>query len=393
MTVLAVLTLLAIFLVVYHHVGHPMVQALVVRLRPAPPRPSDAQIAALDPTQLPRIVMVIPAYNEAAHITEKLETLCGLDYPPDRLHIIVICDGCTDNTAQLAQATLSADGTLGGFSIDIRVHTGNQGKLARLNAALPALQDFDLVALTDVSALLSVDCLRVAAAWFEQPKVGGVMGRYELQAAGGAGQAAYWAYQVAVKEREDKMGSTLGAHGAFYVFRQKLFQPLAAGTINDDFVLPMAIVAQGYTMRYDPRIIAIEKEEVGDRAEGARRRRIAAGNVQQAILLWRLVHPRFGWVAYNFLFGKVLRAFCPALLILALVGSSILAPVSVLFALAALGQLMGYALVLWQHVLPTKPGGKLLEALHYIVMGHVAGLQGMWTYLNPWASNVRWNAP
>ena len=177
------------------------------------------------------------------------------------------------------------------------------------------------------------------------------------------------------------MGSTLGAHGALYLFRRSLFHPLEADTINDDFILPMKIVAQGYRAEYEPRIAALELEQADSSMDQQRRRRIAAGNIQQLLRLKQLLLPQHGGVAFAFVSGKALRVLMPFLMLICLIGSLLLAPDHWLFFIMAGGQLLAYLLAAWPLCFPKLNCHRYLRTLSYLVSGHAAGLIGTLRYL------------
>lgn len=380
-TVLSLLTTAAIALVVYHHALYPVLLGWLARRRRVAPVPVPARRhRALDgDAALPSVAILVPAFNEAAVIAEKIRNLAALDYPPGRLEVIVACDGCTDDTAARARAA-AMEIWCRHLRVGIRELTPNRGKLAALNAIVPAL-DAELVALSDASALISVDALLIAARHFAEARVGAVCATYRLLEPGSAGEADYWRYQTRLKESEAALGAPLGAHGAFYVLRARLFRPLPPDTINDDFILPMRVVLEGYACRYEPRMVAVELERATLAQDHRRRRRIAAGNVQQALRLPGLLHPRHGGVAFAFASGKALRAAMPFLLASSLAGSLALAPRSTAFALAAAAQMLGWALALLRHALPGRRWPKPIDRLHYVASGHLAGLVGATRYL------------
>ena len=148
----AALTIGALGLNAWHHAGFPVAMKIASRLLPA----AKAAPAATGDF-LPEITVVMPAYNEAAHIAAKLRNLAGLDYPADRLHVLVACDGCTDATVEIALATLAEAGCahLDAVVID---HTRNRGKVAVLNGTIATVKT-EVVVLTDVSAMLPPDAL------------------------------------------------------------------------------------------------------------------------------------------------------------------------------------------------------------------------------------------
>jgi len=256
----------------------------------------------------------------------------------------------------------------------------NHGKVAVINKIMRDVTS-DLVVLSDVSALVSVDALLIAAEHFKDLRIGVLNSHYRLLNPGSVGEATYWHYQGNIKSSEAALGSTLGAHGAFYFFRRSLFRPLATDTINDDFILPMKIVAAGYRADYENTIHSLELEKSNNHQDQQRRRRIAAGNCQQLLRLKRLLLPGCGGVAFTFISGKALRVLMPFLMIFALMGSLLLSIEHPLFALLAGLQLLAYSLAGWHLLFHPETAGRLTGALAYLVGGHAAGLIGTLRYL------------
>ncbi len=377
-TLLIVFTLMCGFLVVYHHAGYPLILKYLANRKPdLQPEPLQRGYTNSDDAHLPHITLIVPAYNEAQWIEHKIRNIALLDYPTSRLNTIIACDGCTDDTAELARQEAARHPDI---SIDIRDFDQNRGKVAVLNDVIDSTTG-DIVALSDVSAVVNIDALLIAAAHFQTPCTGVLNSHYQLMEPGSAGETAYWNYQSAVKTRESRLGATMGAHGAFYLFRRNGFDPLPADTINDDFILPMNVVAKGYQARQDNRIVSMELEISNDDMDFKRRQRISAGNTQQLIRLAHLLHPRYGYTAFNFLSGKALRVVMPWLMLLTFVGSLLLAPSSPLFMILALIQLAAYLLAVLPLIHPPCRNNRLIKSLNYLVVGHCAGLIGSLNYL------------
>jgi len=229
---------------------------------------------------------------------------------------------------------------------------------------LPTVRS-ELTVISDVSALLSIDALRITASRLQDKSVAVLTGRYLLLNPGSAGESAYWQYQTAIKQAEASLGATLGVHGGFYAVRTGLVDRLPANTINDDFILPMRIVAKGYRAVYELDVHAVELEQATSTTDQYRRRRIAAGNLQQLLWLWQLLLPRYRGIAFAFASGKALRVVMPFLMLSSLFGSLMLAPGSWPFAVLGIGQLLLYG----------------MAASHYLVSGHIQGLLGVVRYL------------
>ena len=385
------LTLLSGFLVLYHHVGYPLILKLIAKKlnKKQNNQQNNQQQNELQQSrqyteseqdeQLASIAIVIPAYNEAQWITEKIRNLAALDYPSGHLQVIIGCDGCTDQTFALAKDAVK-EPECAHLDIQIIEFKENRGKVAVLNDLLKQI-DCDLVALSDTSALISLDAMLIAAERFKDPQIGVLNGHYQLITPGSEGEQAYWDYQCKIKMSEATLGSTLGSHGAFYMFRYALFEPLAEDTINDDFILPMKIVAAGYRADYENAINALELETANNSQDQQRRRRIAAGNFQQLLRLKTLLLPRYKGVAFAFISGKALRVLMPFLMITALLGCLLLAPNNLFFMALAIFQILAYVLAAWQLYFPSKHANRISKLLAYLVSGHIAGLVGTLRYL------------
>lgn len=378
---LIVITLGSGFLVVYHHVGYPLALRFFIKKQKPdkiinPPRQYHA---CRNDHKLPLVTLVIPAFNEQRWIDQKIRNTAVLDYPPAKLHVIVACDGCTDDTVNIAKQ-VALEPECRHLAIEVRTFQHNRGKVAVINDVIESTSS-ELIALSDVSALISVDALLIAAEHFKRPDIGVLNSHYRLLNPGSVGEKTYWDYQCQLKADEAALGSTLGAHGAFYLFRRKLFQQLAVDTINDDFILPMEIVAKGYRASYETRINALELECANGAADQQRRRRIAAGNLQQLLRLKRLLLPRYRGLAFAFASGKALRVLIPLLLINTFMGSIILAFNYEVFALLLLIQILIYALLSWHVLINPLSNHPFLHALSYLIKGHVANLIGSVRYL------------
>jgi cellulose synthase/poly-beta-1,6-N-acetylglucosamine synthase-like glycosyltransferase len=386
---LIIVTLFCAFLVVYHHIGYPLLltfltkkkilQSTIQETKKVTTR-SERQYEISDSDKnYPSITLVMPAYNEARWVAEKMRNLAALDYPQDRLKVVIGCDGCTDKTYQIAIAT-SNEPELANLNLSIVNFSINRGKVALLNTLLADINS-DLIALTDTSALLSIDALLITATHFKEPKVGVLTGHYRFVSAGSKGEQAYWNYQSKIKASEAALGSTLGAHGAFYVFRGELFTPLASDTINDDFILPMTIVAAGYRADYDSDINALELEKTMAEQDSQRRRRIGAGNLQQLIRLKSMLLPRYKGVSFTFLSGKALRVLMPILMIISLLGCLLLAQSYLFFTVLSALQICAYFAAIYAIIVPSRYSPKMCKLLAYLVNGHFASFIGALRYL------------
>jgi len=298
-------------LLVYVYAGYPALAWLLARLFGREP--------AKQPIT-PMVSLLIPAFNEEAHLEHKLRNSLALDYPKQRLEIVVASDGSTDQTDAIA-------GRFASQGARLVVMPRNIGKSAMLGRVVPQLVG-EIVVFSDASSELASDSVRSIVANFADAQVGCVSGLYRLhhpQDVRGEGEGLYWRYETWIKRQESRLHSILGAHGAFYGIRRRLFHPPGDASINDDYLIPMRIVEQGYRAVYEPAAVSCEREVASVEGEFARRVRIAMGNCQQIVALPGLLLPTRGWVALCFVSHKILRTLAPLALLSMAAGSFTLA--------------------------------------------------------------------
>ena len=285
---------IAVAVPLYAFAGYPLVLlglGLLIRrkVRKAPIRPL--------------VSLLIPAYNEARVIARKIENSLALDYPSDRIEIVVVSDGSSDNTADIARLNRG---------VRVIALPINRGKVAALNAAVPELRG-DIVVFSDASAMLALDSVRLLVENFADPSVGAASGRYRVVKPNevniGASEDIYWKYEAFVKIHESRLGSTLGAHGHLHAIRRELYPFPPAETINDDYVIPLSVLARGFRAIHDAEAMVFE--EAREMTGFQRRIRIVAGNFQQLRHLRQFFKPCQPLPLLFFLSHKVVRLLVP----------------------------------------------------------------------------------
>jgi len=349
----------------YVYAGYPILVWVLARLFGREPRRVDG---------IPSVSLLIPAYNEEAHIEAKLRNSLALDYPKDRLEIVVASDGSTDRTNAMVERFRGRGVTL----LAMRDHLGKSAMLGRVVALLRG----EIVVFSDTTSELEPDALRMLVRNFADPRVGCVSGLYRLKGVAdlrGEGEGLYWNYETFLKRQESRLHSILGAHGAFYAVRKTLFQKPGGDAINDDYLIPMRIVQQGHRAVYEPAAVAWELEQASLEGEFARRRRIAAGNCQQIVELRQMLNPFYGWVALCFFSHKVLRTLAPLFLV-TLATSSLWLPHPI-WAIALLLQATLYATACAGYVcLRRGQGISWLSPALYFCLGNLAMMAGLIKY-------------
>ncbi|MEO6807889.1 MAG: glycosyltransferase family 2 protein, partial [Isosphaeraceae bacterium] len=301
-------------LVIYAYAGYPLLIWALSRIlgrREEPP--------SIDDESLPRVALVLAAYNEEAVIEDRLRNALAMDYPAEKYEVIVGSDGSTDRTADLVRQFADR-------GVRLLDHAQNRGKATVLNAAVAEVRG-EIVLLSDANTHIDSAAARHLVRWFADPRVGAVVGRLVLvdPATGRNADGLYWKYETFLKCCEGRLGALLGANGAIYALRRDLYVPIPPGTIVDDFVIPLlAKLRTGCRIIYDCEAVAVEETAPDVGAEFHRRARIGAGGFQSIGMLWRLLDPRRGWVAFTFLSHKILRWFGPFFLIGTLVANLLL---------------------------------------------------------------------
>jgi cellulose synthase/poly-beta-1,6-N-acetylglucosamine synthase-like glycosyltransferase len=242
---LEVLLWSAIFLLGYIYVGYPVLAIAIARLWP---RPADKGAISS------AVTVVITAFNEEKHIERKIRNVLELDYPNDRVDIIVASDASSDATDQIVLAFNAANVRL------LRVE-GRLGKTACQNAAAAAASG-DILVFTDATTLIETDALRAICGNFHDPSVGCVAGRLTYVAnqddATGHGGTSYWNYEIMLRMAESSLGSLIGVSGCLYAVRRSAYRAIAPELISD-FVIAMVVREQGLRTILEPDATCYEQ--------------------------------------------------------------------------------------------------------------------------------------
>ncbi|WP_048689401.1 glycosyltransferase family 2 protein [Catenovulum maritimum] len=296
-----ILTVLLAF--VYHHWVYPVVLKKLAK----------GKLVQLSqqhlPKNLPKISILVPVYNEAQHLLNKVTNLAALDYPRDKLSIHFGLDGCTDNSAKRIKDAMTL-AEQNGLNCQLHEFKANKGKIQVMNKLISKLKhQADILVMTDASALISIDALKVSVINLQNQNIAVVSGKYLLAEEGNQNEQAYWTMQNDIRINESKLGSSIGVPGAFFAIRNELASELSSNVINDDFVMPMMAVIKGYRAIIDDRIQIVEMQPDSTDCELKRRMRLGAGNLQQLFICKALIN--FSTTGLCFFSSKFLRGALP----------------------------------------------------------------------------------
>lgn len=361
----------SVAMVVYTYAGYPLLITLFARLRPAPRhRP-----------HLPTVSLIVAAYDEEASIGGQLDRLRQLDYPVDRLQVIVAADGSTDATADIVRRHRWA----------LLVHRPQRaGKMAALQRALGQATG-EVVVTTDANTTLHPDALRLLVEPFADPRVGAVTGRKIVRGPGGmgSGEGMYWRYESHIRRMETRLGCTVGVNGELFAIRTNLFAAAPPGTINDDQWLAQQAILGGWNVVFRPDAVSEEVVSATAAEEAERRSRMVAGQLQVFSGLHRQIPWRRPLVAWMLVSHKMLRPLVPIGLVGALVAAALAAAIRPRGGLAALGEPWGLVTLLLQAAFyAAAAAGERMPRLgglgwlpRFLVVQNLATVRGLWRHL------------
>jgi cellulose synthase/poly-beta-1,6-N-acetylglucosamine synthase-like glycosyltransferase len=333
LSLLEVAFVAAVLIAGYTYVGYPL--AILALSRIIPRRVWRAEI-------LPSVSVVITVHDEERVIAEKIENALALDYPRERLEIIVASDCSTDGTDAVARSYASR-----GVTLRRLPRRGGKTAAQQFGAAAAA---GDVLLLSDASSMLRPDAVRKIVRNFADPSVGCVAGRLvysEVMATEvSRGCLVYGAVEDFLKKCESRLGSLVGASGSLYAVRRTSFTRLPPDII-DDFARPLQVRLEGLRTVYEPEAIGVKSANYSASSEFRMRVRVIEGTYRALEQYRELLDVRrHGLFAVQLLSHKVLRHAMPVVLAVALVSNALLAASDTLYAAAFCAQLAPYAAAL-----------------------------------------------
>jgi glycosyltransferase involved in cell wall biosynthesis len=358
-------------LLAYTYLLFPLLVLIRAALRP---RPYDSGEIT------PSVTLVISAHNEAASIGAKLENLLSLDYPADRLEVVIASDGSEDGTDELVRGYAERGVRL--------VPLPRVGKAAALNAAV-AEAGGEVLVFSDANSIYAPDALRALVRPFADPSVGGVAGDQRYLSHDGAdaiasGEQRYWDFDRVLKEAESHAGSTISATGAIYAVRRSLFRSVPPG-VTDDFFTSTGAIAQGHRLVFAADAVAYEPVAKTSEVEWARKVRVMTRGLRGVLMRRELLDPRrHGFYAVQLLTHKLLRRTMVVPLALAAGTSPLLWRCGRIYRAATLAQAAVYGLGAGGMLLRGRPLGRrkvfMLPAFFCFV--NAASLRAVWNVVS-----------
>ncbi len=305
MNILVAIFWILVFLVFYTYAGYGLVAWFWISIRGF--FPSSNKKVNEDAFELPKLALIIAAYNEEQILAGKINNSLALDYPPEKIRILIVTDGSTDRSAQIVKD----------FPSLIHLHQPvRRGKVAAINRAVTAAGDVDILVFSDANTMLNKEALLRLISHYKNPMVGGVSGEKKVIDLAGStvrGESFYWRYESGLKKLDASFYTIVGAAGELFSIRRMLYEAVPEDVILDDFYVSLKVCEKGYQVKYEPTAFAMEKPSLTMHDEAERKKRISAGAFQSMIIFAHLMNPlRYGKLSFQYLSRRVFRwVICP----------------------------------------------------------------------------------
>jgi len=361
------------FFLLYVCIGYPVLLGLLSLVKRTP--------LMLDDNYLPTVSLIIAAYNEEAVIGEKIENSLKLDYPREKLEIIVFSDASSDGTDEIVKGYVSH-----GIKL-VRIE-GRKGKTYCQNEVAKIARG-EILVFSDANSMYNLDAIRKLVRNFADKNIGSVSGELRYRRGGNnvEGERVYWGYEQILKKLESRVSSIVGANGAITAVRKDLYEPLYEDVISD-FVEALKIVQKGYRVIYEPEAVTWEDTTESTKGEFRRRFRMTMQSAYSFIRdksLISLLNPfRHGFFSIQLWSHRVLRWLYGIFLLLIFVFNIPLVRHEIFYAITMTMQVAFYLLAIWgflnEEVFNKQPF-KLAHIAYYFCLSCYAMLKGVYNGL------------
>lgn len=360
---------LSVAVLFYVYVGYPLLVYLVSRLFPQKVKRAPFE---------PQVTVLITAYNEERAIRQKIENTLAIDYPREKLEILVASDASGDRTDEIVKEFSDR-------GVRLFRQEGRKGKTFTQNEAVKRASG-EIILFSDATTEYQPNVLREILPNFADNTVGCVAGKLiyvdDTKSNVGKGAQSYWSYETFLKEAESRACSLIGASGCLYAVRKSAYREMYPEACSD-FLICTLIYEQGLRSVYEPRAICFEKTNYRTNKEMKMRIRVIS---QTFTDLWRnrrMMNPfQSGFYAIELFSHKVLRYGVPLFLLIIFASSAVLMRHSYFFEAVFLGQIIFYGLALVGWLLE-KSGLKIgiLAIPQYFVLTNLASVVGFYKFL------------
>jgi cellulose synthase/poly-beta-1,6-N-acetylglucosamine synthase-like glycosyltransferase len=326
--------------------------------------------------ELPKVTIIIPAYNEAEYLEQKILNTISLNYDSGKKNIIVITDGSNDHSKSVVKQ----------FSNVTYMHNDERrGKFAAMKRAIDCVTT-PITIFTDANAILNDDAILNMVRHYKDINVGAVAGEKRVAQdpsviSSASCESLYWKYESFLKKLDAEFNSVIGAAGELFSIRTSLFEDIGDNIVLDDFMLTLKINLKGFKTEYEPNSFAVESASANIVEEHERKVRISAGGYQSIILLMKDKNLfRYPKLVFQLLSRRVMRwMITPMLLPVILIANLILVNIeSPEYIVLLLVQSLFYLFAFFGFRSVNKKGvSKFFKIPFYFTFMHISALLGM----------------
>ncbi len=364
-----------IFIVFYSYFGYGIIIYLIVKINNV-----IRMKPVFDYTYEPEVTLIVPCFNEAAYIEDKIHNSLALDYPVNKLKLIFISDGSSDETHEIIKK----------FPSVVALHENKRsGKASAMNRAMEFVNT-PIVVFCDANTILNSEAIKELVKHYQDDKVGAVTGEKRIisankEGASSAGEGIYWKYESLLKQLDSDFYSVVGAAGELMSYRTSLYKVLPTDTLLDDLMQSMEIAIDGYKVIYEKKAWAAETASANVKEELKRKIRISAGAWQSMLRLGNAFNPFHNLkLFFSFISHKVLRwTLAPfSLLVLLIVNVLLASNINTIYAVLLVFQLGFYALAMLGWYFENKRiKVKILFVPYYFFIMNLCVFLGLFRFL------------
>ncbi|MBN2483732.1 MAG: glycosyltransferase family 2 protein [Candidatus Omnitrophica bacterium] len=349
-------------IVFYAYFGYPLLLSVIAGRKSVSVKKNDIT---------PSVTIIIAAYNEEKVIRKKIENSLSLEYPRDKLEIMVVSDGSTDST----------DSIVGEYSeVKLVKMEKRSGKVTGHKTAVRQAKG-EIFVFSDATGMYEKDALRKLVRHFADEKVGCVGGMLEYVDPAdsdlGGGEGLYWKYEVMVRKLESRLGSLVAVSGSIYAVRKELYFDFPE-KLADDLIIPLCARKKGYHVIYEPQALCIEETVVHRSQELSKRARIANQNIRGILYMKEMfnifVYPVTAFILFS---HKLLRQLIPVFMIFLFLLNILLISRSFVYGIIFVLQDMLYAAAVAGFIFHKDKKPKVIVVPYYFCTTNLGILLGL----------------
>ena len=330
----------------------------------------------------PTVSVIIPVFNEADVIENKIKNCLQIKYPEEKLEILISSDGSTDNTVKIVEKYTDR-------GIEFFSNKQRRGKPYTINKLVKQASG-EILFFTDARQLINSDALIKLVRNFQDQKVGCVSGELiyrKTSSITGRGVGLYWEYEKYLRRKESDVYSMIGATGAIYACRKELFEPLPEDIVLDDIYTPLVVVRKGYRAIFDRKARAFDDVSITPREEHVRKKRTLFGNYQIFFRMPYMLNPFKSKLALQIISHKLFRVIMPFFMLSCFLSNFMLSALpfyNLLFAAQSFFYILALSEALFRRRLK-----KIFGIPYLFCLSNFSALAGLWSFLFN-RQNVKW---